>query len=350
MTLLTRKVRMLLGFLTLAVTMYNCQPKEVASVTPFTYTFKGLEEVKLPAYQPTAPAAVTVTPAQVTSSTATAALTSIISTSATPTAVQSATQTAAQVTAVIPEKQVDAIAAAYKPTDVVNAAKSGNVPADLKALVTSFSNNPNLKKYLATFTPPTINGKPVGARIGVVQEVAIVLGTTDDIDACKNTANEAYNTVLASITKARDDQRNAVNATYTAAETSINSQSTSCPTDVETRYNTLRNQTTDNYNTVITALVNFTNQLPAAEREDVYNGLYVIYTVSYLSSMEASRSAEGAEKAACSQSKDARINAAKAARDSDLAEVTTNFNNAVKAAENARNSAIASCHNQGSGK
>ena len=67
-------IKTLVCGLGLVAVLYNCKTKDVDSLTPFTYTFKGFDDVKLPEVKATAPAAVSVTQATVTPSVATAAV------------------------------------------------------------------------------------------------------------------------------------------------------------------------------------------------------------------------------------------------------------------------------------
>lgn len=333
--------------LCLATTLYNCKTKEVASVTPLTYTFSGLDNVKLPDLTPTAPAAVSVTAATITVSPMTAALNAglkdIAATGQVPAVVKDAAST---VSAVVSTEKMASLAAAFTP-DVINSLTSkGELPASLKADVNTIASNAAVKAYLPTYTLPQVNGKAVGARTGVNPLVPVANAVQDaSTDACSAAANAAYTTAVGRLDAARTTQTAAVNATYTQYETADNAEVPSCQSGVPAKYVALTTTAKTDLDATIANLTASREVLGEA----LFNTLSVLSYVTYSQTIQVYTTLMAAETNACSLTRDAKVAAAKAAQTTDLNVITTNYNTSLSDATTARDKAIAGCHNQGNG-
>ncbi|MEZ0485112.1 hypothetical protein [Fibrella aquatica] len=343
-------IRFLAYGLCLMTTLYNCKPKDVASVTPFTYTFKGFEGVTLPPVTPTQPAAVSVTASSVTSSTAAAAvssgLSSMSATGVVPAAVQQASNAVAS--AVSPTKAAE-LAASFSPTVMANLTATGTLPDNLKAEAAALAANPALKAYLPTFTLPTVNGRPVGGRTtsgsetGLIEKMAPTEARADD-DACKAAATEMYNAAVATLNTGKATQDAAVNATFATAQAAITAQATTCVGAVTTNFAPLRAAAAKDYNDGIAGL-NANKAVLGA----YYDMLVVLYAVAYVDALTIYNTLQAAENTACTTASTARTASATAARNADLNKITTNYNAQLATLNASRDRAIASCHNQGNG-
>lgn len=335
--------------LCLATTLYNCKTKEVTTVTPGTYTFSGLDNVKLPDLTPTAPAAVSVTAATITVSPMTAALSAglknIAASGQVPAAVSAAAST---VGGVASAEKMASLATAFTP-DVVNTLTSkGELPASLKADVSTIAGNAAVKAYLPTYTLPQVNGKAVSARTGANALVPVaVANAVQDVntDACKAAATAAYTTAVGRLDATRTTQTATVNATYTQYETADNAEVPSCQSGVPAKYAALITSAKTDLDATIANL----NAARETLGEESFNNLTVLSYVTYSQTIQVYATLLAAETNACSLTRDAKIAAAKIAQTTDLNTITTNYNTALVSAATARDKAIAGCHNQGNG-
>ncbi|ARK12572.1 hypothetical protein [Fibrivirga algicola] len=346
----TQHLRYLGYGLCLAVSLYNCKPKDVESLTPFTYTFKGFDDVKLPDIVPTEPAAVVATAGSVASSTVTAAVSSglanMMATGQVPAAVQ---QAAAAVNQAVPAEKATQLVASFTP-DVINSLATSGVPASMKADIAAIAANPALAAYWPKFTMPTVNGKAVGGRIGVgttatlLKPVIITFARADD-DACKSAASAAVNTALEKLKQTRDAQTAAVNQTFDQRKGAAQNETATCKSSKTSSYATMRTDARKQYDQTVASLETGKTVLG----ETMYNLLKVMYSVAYAQTLEGISTLERADATACEAVTTTKITNAETAKTTDLNKVTAGFNNAEAALTKALNQAIASCHNQGNG-
>ncbi len=347
MKTINSRARLLAYGLCLVAALYNCKTKEVESVTPFTYTFKGLENVTLPEVKPTTPASVSVVAASVNSSTVAAAvssgLSSVTTTGQVPASVQ---QAATDVSKAVSAEKATALVAAFTPTVISNLASTGTLPANLKTEVAAIASNPALQAYLPTFTMPQVNGKTVGGRIGasdVTVPVAIANATTDD--ACTVAANTAYASAVATLDAAKQTQSAPINAQFTQTQTSIQADATACKSSKPATYDAYRAVALQQLNQGIATL----SGAKAILGESTYNLLSVLYYVAYSQAVTGINTLQSADTNTCDAVASAKLTNAQAARDADLRQINSNYTTAVASLQRARATAIASCHNQGNG-
>lgn len=332
--------------LLLGTTAYSCKTKDVSSITPVTYTFAGFDNVKLPEVTPTAPAAVSVTAGGVTSSTLAAAvsagLSSIASSGQVPASVQ---QAGAAVGQAVSASRASELASSLNP-DMIS---SGTMSADMKKELSALANNAALKAYMPSYTLPTVNGKAVGARVGAggITLVPVTNATQQDgsSDACRQAAATAYNTVVQSLDAARTSQNTAINSNYTQLETAANAEVASCQSSAPTRYTEQRSSLRTQLNSSLATL----NSVRTTMGEALYNQMSLMMLAGYAQALTGFDTVQAADLNVCTATRDAKIAAAKTARDSDLNRVTTNYNTVLGTAATVRNQAITSCHNQGNG-
>ncbi len=337
---------LLYGVCLMAV-LYNCKTKDVDSLTPFTYTFKGIDNVKLPDAPATAPAAVSVTQGSVTVSAQAAAISAglgtIAATGQVPATITAATNDWGKV--VSPEKAT-AIMAAFTPDVLANLTATGKLPSSLKADVDAIANNPALKAYMPVLTLPTVNGKPVGGRLAGPVTVAVVTTTNDaGTDACKAAAGAAFTTAKTNLDAQLATQKGTVTAAYDKVVVTANGEVVGCQSPVPAKFDALVAGAKAQFDATLAAL----NTARAVLGDKDYALLMVDAYVTYSRIIESYTTLEAAELTVCTQTKDAKIAAADAARNIDLNTVTNNYNTALAALTAARDKAIASCHNQGNG-
>lgn len=334
----------------LAAILYNCKTKDVDSLTPFTYTFKGFTDVKLPDVTPTAPATVSVTAASVTSSTAAAAvsagLSSLSATGVVPATVQ---QAATDVNKAISPAVASQLSASFTPEVIQTMSTTGALSADLKAQLTSLSSNPALKAYLPTFTLPTVNGKAVGGRVGavsgnnIVAVISTAAGLQDD-DACKAAANAAYNTALTSLQATQTSQAATINATYAQAQAGIAAETAPCKAGLPAKYTPLRAVTQQAFDAGMASL-----DANKAVLGNLYTPLRLLYLAALVDANDLFTKLQTAEETACDAAGAAKLTNAQAARDKDLSMINNNFNTAAASLKTTLANATKSCHNQGNG-
>ncbi|GAB3769348.1 hypothetical protein GCM10028818_05280 [Spirosoma horti] len=334
----------------LATVLYNCKTKDVDSLTPFTYTFKGFTDVKLPDVKPTAPAAVSVTSASVTSSTAAAAVSSGLSSmSATGVVPASVQQAASDVGKAITPAAASQLSASFTPDVIKTMSTTGEIPANLKSQLTALSNNSALKAYLPTFTLPTVNGKAVGGRVGatsgsnIVATVATANAALDD-DACKAAANAAYNTALAGLQAIQASQTAAINANFTQIQTGISAESAPCKAGLTAKYTPLRAAAQQAFDAGMASL-----DANKALLGGAYDLLRLLYLAALADANDVFTKLQAAETTACDAVGAAKLVNAQAARDKDLSTINSNFNAAAGSLKATLTKATASCHNQGNG-
>ena len=330
----------------LVAVLYNCKTKDVDSLTPFTYTFKGFDDVKLPEVKATEPAAVSVTQATVAPSVATAAVASglagIKASGQIPAAVQQATDNIGKV---VSDEKSDQLIAAFTPTVLDNVAKGGTLPAALQAEVTAMANDPALKAYFPTFTLPTVDGKAVGGRAGVIVEAIAVAHAALDQDACKAAANTGFNTALDALTKAKNAQAAQINSIFAQRTGATKADVAPC-----------KSTATTNYNSQVSAL-NAAKDKMLADLDDAksvlsdkqYKLLKVLIYSSYSDTMSILDTVRKSSDKACESISDSKDAKAAKARDQDLDQINKEYNKAADALKAALAKAVASCHNQGNG-
>lgn len=336
--------------LCLTAVLYNCKPNEVASLTPFEYTFKGLDDVKLPDVQPTTPAAVSVTAATVTLSAQAAAVSSGLQAIATSGKVPEVVQQAASdVGKVISQDKATSLEAGFTDEVVKTLTEKGTLPTALKSDVWTITGNPTMKAYLPTFSLPQVNGKTVGARTGATPDITIpaiaAFSTLKDEDKCKKAANDAFKKAVDGLDATRKAQTATIEAAYRPYEAAANSDYISCQSGIPAKYKTLIDNAKKD-------LDNNLANLKAGKKvmgESMYKTLTAMAYVTYSQVIEVYNNLMAAEMKACDLAKEAKLTAARAARDKDLSTINTNYNAVLHSAEASRDKAVASCHNQGNG-
>lgn len=346
----TARVRfktILYSFLMVSV-LYNCKTKEVESLTPLTYTFKGFDAVKLPALKQTTPASVSVKASTFTPSTETVALTSALKgITASGQVPDLAKQAGEDMGKALSADKAAQLAARLTP-DVLKAfTTTGTLPADLKADLKALASNAAIKAYLPAYTLPEVNGKAIGGRsaAGGITAPRVVAFATSDEDECTAAANTAYKDAVKRLDDEKKAQTDAVTNLFTTTQAAIQTDATACKAAATSTYAGYR----------LAAQTDFTEVLALLEAAKpvlgvpLYNLLVVLYTIIYDQAITFLGILENAEKAACDTIAATKLINAEAARDADLSTINTNYNAALAQATAVLNQAIASCHNQGQG-
>ena len=347
----TRSIRLLAYSLCLVAGLYNCKTKDVDSLTPFTYSFGDLDNIKLPDLKETTPAPVLVTEATSTPSAKAGAvgdgLKAAVASGIVPDAVQQASN---DVSKVFSEQQATALADGLS-ADVLNAFDAdGTLPASVGASVETLFKNETMKGYLPTVTPAMVNGKVVSARISatpIVIPPLVVLNsvTSDTEDKCKKEANTAYNKALNNLNTTQRTQTATVNATYKQRESAAKTDNAGCRTSITAKYKALLDADAKTRDQNLANLQNARKTLGEVN----YHFLVAQEKATYAKNVLIHRGQRADELKACDDARDAKILAAADARDKDLANINTTYNNLAASLTTALNKAIVSCHNQGNG-
>lgn len=346
----TARVRfktVLYSFLMVSI-LYNCKTKDVESLTPLTYSFKGFDVLKLPTLKQTTPASVSVKASTFTPSTETAALTEALKGIAASGQVpNSAKQAGEDMGKVLSADKAAQLAARLTP-DVLKAfTTNGTLPADLKADLTALAGNPAIKAYLPAYTLPEVNGKAIGGRSparGITAPLVVAFATADD-DACTIAANTAYNTAVKRLDDEKKAQTDAVMTLFTTTQTAIQADATACKTAATSTYAGYRLAAQTNF-TEVMALLDAAKTVLGVP---LYNLLVALYTIIHNQTITFLGILENAEKAACDTVAATKLTNAEVARDADLSTININYNAALAEAKIVLNQALATCHNQGQG-
>jgi len=210
-----------------------------------------------------------------------------------------------------------------------------------------------MKAYLPTYTLPTVNGKAVGGRLGATtpgsdegsSTVATAYATTADDDACKAAANAAYTTALAGLDAAKAAQTATVTTTYSTAAAAVNAETAPCKAGIPAKYDPMKTAAQQTLNSTLASL-----EAAKSALGSLYDVFKVFAYVSYAQTMSAIATLEAAETTSCDAVATAKLAAAAAARDTDLATIGGNYSGAVATLTTARDNAVKSCHNQGGGR
>lgn len=342
-------IRLLVYGFCLAAGLYNCKTKDVASLTPFTYTFKGLDDIKLPTQPITAPASVTVTPATITVPALTTAVSSGLASIGTSGPVPAAVQQAAAATGTaVSDAKAAEMVAAFTPAVITTLTTTGQLPASLKADVAAIAANPAMQAYMPKFTLPTVNGKAVSGRVGALTGTAastpIVSNAVQD-DACRDAATAAFNAAKAGLDASLQTQTAAITAAYTATAAAAAAEVATCQTGVVNTFTPMLTGAQATLNANIASL----NAARSILGEANYNLLSVLNFVAYAQVIAAIATTQGASSTACTLTRDAKVAAAAVARDANLAGLTASYAATLATATTLRDQAIAGCHNQGNG-
>lgn len=347
----TRSIKLLAYSLCLVAGLYNCKTKDVDSLTPFTYTFGDLDNIKLPDLQETAPAPVVVTAATSTPSAKALAvgdgLKVAVATGVVPASVKQASD---DVSKVFSEQQATALADGLS-AEVLSAFDAdGTLPPALGASIETLFNNETMKAYLPTVTLPMVNGKAVSARVSaspITVPPIVVLNsiTGNSEDKCKKEANAAYNKALNALNTTQRTQTATVNATYKQRESVAKTDNASCRSDITAKYKALLEADAKTRDQNLANLKDARKTLGEVN----YRFLVAQEKATYAKNVLIHRGQRATELKACDDARDAKILAAAAARDKDLTTINTTYNTLAASLTTALNKAIASCHNQGNG-
>lgn len=345
MKVTNRPLKQLAYGLVLAATLYNCKPKDVESLTPFTYTFKEFENIQLKEVTAVTPEPVVTKEAVITASAEAVAVNDALNSlsSGTPNAVL--TKVINQVNQVMPAEKAQALAASLTPEALNELATTGTLPTTLQSDFSSLVGTKALQAYLPKYTMPEVGGKSVTARGSVPAVEAVeVARLTASVDACVNAAQASYNKSVQVLNDAKTKQTADVNAVYNQVISTINSSEPDCGRSVRAKYSALRGQIRESFNEAMADLRANRNGLG-----DNYAPLLVFLVSNYVETLSIYLRLELAELNSCRLSKDAKLAAAESARTRTLNEITSNFNSAVSQLNTILSRAIASCHNQGGG-
>jgi hypothetical protein len=342
-----RLTTVLYSFLMVFV-LYNCKTKDVESLTPLSYTFKGFDVLKLPTLKQTTPATVSVKASTFTPSTETVALTSALKgITASGQVPELAKQAGEDMSKVLTADKAAQLVARLTP-DVLKAfTANGTLPADLKADLKALAGNAALKAYLPQYTLPEVNGKAIGGRsaAGGITTPLVVAFATSDEDDCTAAANTAYNDAVKKLDDEKKAQTDVVTNLFTTTQAAIQADATACKATATSTYAGYRLAAQTDYTEVLAML----DAAKSVLGIPLYNLLVALYTIIYDQAITFLGILENAEKAACDTVAATKLTNAEAARDADLNTININYNAALAEAKILLNQAIASCHNQGQG-
>lgn len=340
----TRSILMTVFALALMLVMYNCKKDDPLPEKPDETVSKELDGVAIKPVTITPPAAVTSTAASVeVSAKATevnAGLGSIATTGTVPASVSTA---GAAVTTAVPAADVTTLSNVSQET--IDAVKAGGaVPAEIKAALDKAIANPALQEYLPKFTLPTVAGKQVGARVGVITQDNLVEAVMDASDACLAAAEATFQAKKTQLDAAKATNDAAITAAYNTAISPLAAQETSCKAGIPAVYVA--------YRAAVEAQVNSSLQSLEAAKDKLgalYPVLKALINITALDAYAGLNNLQAAEIAACAAKTAAATTNAQAARDANLAASQAAYAVALKEANDLKGKLMASCHNQGGG-
>ena len=352
-TMKKSKISVLLCGLAMMLVMYNCKKNETFPTEPDKDLVNAIKDIKVATVTIDPPAPVTTTAATAEASAkATAVNGALDGIAASGVVPASVTAAGAEVSAALPAADIATLAAVTSQTIADIAAGGAPSPA-LQAIMDKVAASPALQAYLPKFTLPTVGGKTISGRMGLVKESDKII-TTDKIsgveavlvdDACVLSAAATYSTVKASLDAGKKSQDDAVLAAYTLATTPLTTSETTCKTKVTTDFTAYRAA----IDTQVKAAL---EDLAAAKTVlgDLYNVLTALVNIQAIGAYDGLNDLEKASTAACSATTTATVASAATARDANLLKVKNAYDTALAAADAARVKLVESCHNQGGGQ
>jgi hypothetical protein len=338
------KYSVLMYVLALMLVMYNCKKKDPFPTEPSGPGLEELNKVKVDPITPTAPAPVTAVPGSVAASTEAAAVNNALAGIATSGVIPaSVTTTAAAVSAALPAADITALAA-VTPTTIAAIAAGGAVPADLKAIMDKVAANPALQAYLPKITLPTVNGVTVTGRIGAVEAIEAIESVQVE-DACLVSAEAKFQEKKAELDAAKATEEGKITTTYNTAIAPLAADETSCKASIPAAMNLYRAGIQAQIDKAFADLEAAKDKLGS-----LYPTIYALLSVQAIGAFSSLPALEAASVKACAAITTAKTAAAQAARNADLAKVTTSYNTAIAAANAAKGKLLESCHNQGGGQ
>lgn len=335
----------------LAISLYNCKPKETTPEVPDFTT--GYKDVKLPDLTQTPPAAVTSTPGTITPSTTATTVTGDLTTAKVTTVVTTA---ASDVQKVVTPTDAGKLAAAFTPAVVTTMLSGGALPADLSASMKVIAANPALAAYLPKVTNPSVNGVVVNGRVKAEslptkdEDVRVIsLPDFDVADVTATPCTEAAANAFAAAKKVLDDtkaaQEKTVNDAYATRVAGISSATcktaaTAALTAAATAAKTKLDAELAGLNTLLTN---------KTITQDMYNLLSFFVYFDLYNSVIAATGFYAATIKACDVTADAAIAAAKAAQTIDLAKIQAAYAASLTGIQNTLNANMKTCHDQGQG-
>jgi hypothetical protein len=334
------------------LSLLNCSSKDVASITPFTYTFKGLAEVKLPDAVLTKPAEVVTTPGSTeVPAQAKAAMTELASGK-----VSESTQKFGEaLTAAIPAAVFTAALGNVRSDNLREVASAGKLTDAQRELVASLKTLPaEFKVFFSRITLPTVNGKAVAGRLGVPEGPGVAApeelqtGRPDEFmaetDACQLAAREASATVTASLDQQKTQQLARAEAEYQAQLTALGTTA-SCVASADASKASAIDALVAAFQPVYKSIEDQKEVLG-----ENYQLLNNIAGALYLDQVDAINTLITANTNACQAAAAERKSAVDAARVTNLTTVNASYTKAMNDIKKATDAAISSCHNQGSSK
>jgi len=345
-----RKAKLLMYGLALALSLYNCQTKEVESLTPFSYTFKEFSEVKLKDITPETPVAVVTKEATITASAEAADVNNGLNSIATVGMTASVKAAADNVKKVVSAEKTEALLANFTPDVIQNLLTTGTIAPALQTEMSAIANNPAMKAYLPKYTMPEVSGQPVSFRQSAPADqpivVARVTASGPVFDACVAAAQTQYTKSLQTLDAAKAAQINTINTLYNQTLAVINSNEPDCSKGARKKYADLRNSLSKSFKNSMDAIDANKKELGTAN----YNAIRLFYLSTYVETLSIYLRLELVELSSCRLSKNAKIAATEAARAKSLAVINENYNDALATLNKTLAKAIASCHNQGGGQ
>jgi hypothetical protein len=333
--------------------LLNCSPKDVASVTPFTYTFKGISEIKMPEIVLEKPAEVVTTTGTVeVSAQAKAAMAELTSGK-----LSEPTQKFAEaLTAAIPAAVFTAALGDIKSSNLRAVVSAGKLTDAQRELVASLKTLPaEFKIFFSKITLPTVNGKAVAGRRGVPEAPGITApeelqtGRFDEFmaetDACRLAAQEAATLAIAGIDQQKTQQLARVEADYQVQLTAIGSTTTSCTSAADASKDIAINALVAAFEPVYASI---------ESQKEALGSNYDLFTLLVgallLEQTDAINTIYSANVNACKVASSERQTALDTAKSANITTVNASYTTARNKIQTETNAAVGSCHNQGGGK
>jgi hypothetical protein len=347
------KFSLLIYVLAMMFVMYNCKKKEEPFPTkPDEKLVDDLNKIVVAPVTIDPPAPVAATAATAEASAKATAVNGDMANIAVSGTVPASVKTAAtEVSAALPVNDV-ATLTAVTPAMISAIAAGGAPSAELKAVMDKVAANAALQAYLPKFTLPTVAGKTINGRMGIVEPESTTsqgstIGGVEAVlvdDACLVASEAEFQKAKTKLDGVKTQKDADVAAAYAAVIAPLAAEETACKAGIPATFATYRAA-------IQVQIAKGNTDLEAAKTVlgDLYPVLVALINIQAIGAYSGLNTLQAASVAACTATTTAKTTNATAARVANLAKVKAAYDAAIAEATAAKAKLLASCHNQGGG-
>jgi hypothetical protein len=355
-----KKNVLLYGFYALlgCLSLLNCSTKDDVAIVPSS--FQGLTNIKLPEAKLLNPAEVKTTDGSiVVSQQAVAALAELTSGKIS----ASTLKLGEAISAAIPAAVLNAALDELEGDKLYNDTKSGTLSTAQLTLVESLKKLPvEYRNFFSKVTMPTVDGIAVSGQESTTDvtggevskksapapatPVNNVTSANPAFTACRELAQNLAASLKSDITKERDQQLALVQQNYNTNVAAFLGSSSTCLSAARDYQDKALAANSATYAEALAKLESIKRTIPA----ETYRQMRIIVMAYFLDQQNAIRVLFRSTQSACRLTTVRRQAAIELARDTNIAQVLANYQEAIQKIDLALIAAINKCHNQGGGK